>query len=106
MAGLRKSTVRLTVARSLPSSASTSIARPSAKSANVESTPPWTVPRWLAWRSSVWRPSTSSSPSAASRIRIGPMCSKNGPWLGKGEKPEGGFIAMVATPGSGASSTR
>src|SRR4051794_30973215 len=82
-----KSTVRLTVARGLSSSASASIARPSTKSAKVESRPPWTVPRWLAWRSSARRPRTSSWPPSCTWI--GPMCSRKGPCSGNGTKPAG-----------------
>src|SRR4051794_21919695 len=85
-----KSTVRLTVARGLSSSASASIARPSTKSAKVESRPPWTVPRWLAWRSSARRPRTSSWPPSCTWI--GPMCSRKGPCSGKGTKPCGTSI--------------
>src|SRR3954452_18186614 len=71
------------------------MARPRAKSANVESTPPWTVPRWLACRSSALSPSVR--PSSPSRTWIGPMCSRNGPWLGNGTKPSGTSMAAHST---------
>lgn len=87
LAGLRKSTVRLTVARSLPSPASASIARPSTKSAKVASRPPWIVPRWLACRSCARSPSTSSSPP--DRTCTGPTSWRNGPWSFHGVNPSG-----------------
>ena len=87
VAGLRKSTVSETVARSLSSSDSASIARPIAKSTNVDSSPPWTVPRWLVWRSSTRRPNTG--PSSSSRHSTGPTCSRNGPCGSYGAKPSG-----------------